>query len=611
MIALRLYRALPKEYRLRLVQLLPPQRQLWLVRRLVRISARRTAVPVGQTRRARDHGDRVQAEVVAQATPLELWQRNLDRVTQALDAAGIDYFVVRHLDYLRSAVAVPVQRKAEVLRMVAGLDRVCVRYVDASGRRVNAKRPRAIVQVFQPVTDPYGNQVLGQEFACEIEFWRTVPSQDGGPPRLVAPRGNELAESVPAVGEIVTAPAARLNRFVPTSAPAVYRTRSEFAALSPEHVDFPIDAVYTWVDGDDTDWQQRKNAALRAQGKAEINEVGANASRYLSRDELRYSLRSLIAYAPWIRQIYLVTDDQVPAWLDLEHPRVRVVRHREIFGDTGQLPTFNSHAIESRLHRIDGLAEHFIYVNDDMFFGRPLLPTMFFHANGIAKFFPSPAQLDVGPATVHDAPVTAAGKNNRRHIEERFGRVISQKMRHVPYPLRKSVLQEIENALPEEVLATAGHQFRHPKDLSIPSSLQHYWSYMTGRAVPGSIRYTYADLAHPSTPVQLAFLLARRHCDVFCLNDTDSSEVLLSEQHAMLTDFLSAYFPFRAPFELPPEVEAERARLTASARAATYLPGGSGGLEGNALTDVPDRRSADVGRPRSGDPVSVGEQVAG
>ena len=80
------------------------------------------------------------------------------------------------------------------------------------------------------------------------------------------------------------------------------------------------------------------------------------------------------------------------------------------------------------------------------------MPTKFFHANGIAKFFPSTAQLEAGPATVHDAPVTAAGKNNRRHVEERFGRCITQKMQHVPYALQKSVLEEIEAQLPDEVL---------------------------------------------------------------------------------------------------------------------------------------------------------------
>ncbi|MCG5443689.1 stealth family protein [Micromonospora sp. NIE79] len=586
---LRPHRVVPKAYRDKLIQLVPPQRQLWLVRRLTQVTAaRRSRTAPGEVRQVRDvDGHRVQARVVEEATPLALRQRNLDLVTRALDKAGIDGFHVRHADDLRSAIAVPRKHRVKVLKVLAratSTDGVTLRFVDSGRREVSASHRDAIAQVFHAVTDPFGHTVLGSAFACEVEFWRTVSPQEKPEADLVAPRGNQVATAVPETGETIRVPASQLSRFVPAGGPATYRTRSEFAGLGHEHITFPIDLVYTWVDGDDSDWQARKNAALREHGQAEINLVGAHSSRYASRDELRYSLRSVVSFAPWVRQIYLVTDDQVPPWLDVEHPTVRVVRHREIFGDTGQLPTFNSHAIESRLHLIPGLSEHFIYVNDDMFFGRPLLPTTFFHANGIAKFFPSPAQLDVGPATVYDAPVTAAGKNNRRHIEERFGRTITQKMRHVPYPLRRSVLEDIERHLPAEVVGTAGHQFRHPKDLSIPSSLQHYWSFFSGQAVPGSIRYTYADLAEPSTPVKLANLLARRHCDVFCLNDTDSGEVLLSEQLAMLTDFLSAYFPFRAPFELPAEVEAERARMTATARAATYLPEAAAVTGEQALT---------------------------
>ena len=67
---------------------------------------------------------------------------------------------------------------------------------------------------------------------------------------------------------------------------------------------------------------------------------------------------------------------------------------------------------------------------------------------------------------------------------------------------------------------------------------------------------------------RLAFLLARRHCDVFCLNDTDSAAVALTEQAAMLADFLPQYFPFRSPFELPDEVAEERARFSATELAA-------------------------------------------
>ncbi|GAB3846569.1 stealth family protein [Micromonospora andamanensis] len=517
------------------------------------------------------------AEVAEQATPLAMWQRNLDLVTNALDGAGIDYFCVRHKNDLQSAVAVPLARKGEALRALQQLTQqpqVTVRLTNGAGKRATPKQRAAVVQVFSSVSDPDSVTVLGSEFACEVEFWHVTTPDDRPITEIVAPRGNQVASSLPAQGQTVAVPTSRLTRLAPERGePGRYRSRAEFAGLGYEHITFPIDAVYTWVDGNDTDWMQRKNLALlEQQPGSEISDVAANASRYVSRDELRYSLRSLVAFLPWIRMIYLVTDDQVPPWLDVAHPMIKVVPHRDIFGGTGRLPSFNSHAIESRLHRIAGLSEHFIYINDDMFFGRPLLPTKFFHANGLAKFFPSPAQLDVGPATIHDAPVTAAGKNNRRHIQERFGRTITQKMRHVPYPLRKSVLEDIERELTDEVLATAQHQFRHPGDLSIPSSLQHYWSYLSGKAAPGSIAYSYADLGHPSAPIQLARLLTRRDRDAFCLNDTDSAEVSLPQQHAMLSEFLSAYFPFRAPFELPAHLEAERSSQTATALAAASLP---------------------------------------
>src|SRR5690606_34822605 len=435
----------------------------------------------------------------------------------------------------------------------------------------------AVLQVFHAVTSQTGSLVLGSKYACEIEFWL----EEKG--KLIAPRRNAVGGVVSAKYEPVMADEHVFSRLAGRNASRQYQTREEFACLGIDMVDFPIDAVYTWVDGSDPEWQNRKNAALATQGDGELSELAANSSRYLNRDELRYSLRSLVCFAPWIRHIYLVTDDQIPPWLDPHHPMITVIRHREIFGETGVLPTFNSHAIESRLHRIRGLSEHFLYVNDDMFFGRMVYPTTFFHPNGIAKFFLSRAQMGAGPASIDDAPVDAAAKNNRTIIQDRYGRFISRKMKHVPYPLRKSVLEEIDQALNAQVLATASHQFRHPGDLSIPSSLHHYWALMTGRSVPGSIRYAYADLGHPSTPLRLRELLAKRRWDVFCLNDTDSGDVSHAEQMAMMSEFLPAYFPFRAPFELPDDVAAERARLGATqlAKELLDLPTGLAGAGRN------------------------------
>jgi hypothetical protein len=507
-------------------------------------------------------------------TPAEAWRHNLDAVTAVLDREGIDYFAVRPVSDVHSAIAVNRAERGRTLaalRCAPELRGAEVRVGEIDDRGFRARRTATTgAQVYVPFTDPLGATVLGSGSACEIEFWRTVAGQGGAPDTVAGPRRNRIASVLPAAAEAVSVPACSLSGIVPVDDEVRYRTRSEFSAVLADDVRFPIDAVFTWVDGDDPDWLERKNVTLAEFGHQQINAVATNHSRFTSRDELKYALRSIVAYAPWIRRIFLVTDDQIPPWLDDSDPRLTVVSHRELFGGTGSLPTFNSHAIESRLHLIPGLAEHFVYFNDDMFLGRPVLPTAFFHANGIAKFFLSTAQLEAGPATAFDAPVTAAGKNNRRHVQELFGRGIAQKMQHVPYPLQRSVLAEIEERLPQDVLQTAAHPFRHPRDLSIPSSLQHYWAYLTGRAVPGMIKYTYADLAHASTPVQLAFLLARRHYDVFCLNDTDSATVAMAEQAAMMADFLPYYFPFRSPFELPEEVAAERAAFSATqlARAA-------------------------------------------
>src|SRR5882757_7067331 len=166
-------------------------------------------------------------------------------------------------------------------------------------------------------------------------------------------------------------------------------------------VGFPIDLVYTWVDGADPIWRARRDAAWAAANPGEHSTLAANPSRYANRDELRYALRSLAVHADWVRTIYIVTDRQVPPWLNLEHPRVRVVDHTAIFAGGAGLPTFNSHAIESRLHHIEGLAEHYLYLNDDMFFGRPCVPEDFFVGNGLARLFPSPKPLPDGPPGRH------------------------------------------------------------------------------------------------------------------------------------------------------------------------------------------------------------------
>lgn len=108
-----------------------------------------------------------------------------------------------------------------------------------------------------------------------------------------------------------------------------------------------------------------------------------SASRFEDNEELRYSLRSVERHAPWVRHIFIVTNGQIPSWLNLDNPRVSVVTHQDIFLNHSHLPTFSSPAIETHIHRIPGLSQKFIYLNDDVMFGKDVWPDDFYsHSKG-------------------------------------------------------------------------------------------------------------------------------------------------------------------------------------------------------------------------------------
>jgi hypothetical protein len=123
-----------------------------------------------------------------------------------------------------------------------------------------------------------------------------------------------------------------------------------------------IDIVFTWVDGNDPIHVQ----LLKYYNSPETK------NRFYNNDELKYSLRSIEKYAPWARYIFIVTNDQIPSWLDKNHPKIKLISHKQIFPNKSHLPTFNSLAIESHLHRIPGLSRRFLYFNDDILLGKPI-----------------------------------------------------------------------------------------------------------------------------------------------------------------------------------------------------------------------------------------------
>ncbi len=491
-------------------------------------------------------------------TPLAAREANRSALTALLDSVGVPYFAVRGTVDHGTVVAVAEDDRERVLGAVfRGLGQypghLSVIDPDAPrpARPVSSRDPKAwrdvatarVVQVSWYRTDPGRHLLLGHEYGCAIEFWRPHGTH------LVAPRANRATWAVAMNSQNVLGAARLFSRFVsdwtPEHLAPALATRPEFLVNCADDIAFPVDAVYTWVDGNDPAWKQRK---ARAKGEVYHAESASDA-RFISRDELRYSVRSLHLFAPWIRNVYIVTDDQVPAWLREDVPGLRIATHREIFRNPADLPTFNSHSIESQLHHIEGLAEHFLYFNDDMFMGRPVAPHSFFTPSGIARYFPSRNRIPQGPVAETDTPVDAACKNNRALLLERFGRVITQPMEHIPYALRRSAMEEAERDFPEAWARTSASRFRAMTDLSPTSSFALYYAALTGRAQPGSMPFTYLQLAVPDLADRLQRLLDGRNQDTFCLNDAFSTPEDIEAQQELLDGFLNAYFPTPSPHE--------------------------------------------------------------
>lgn len=143
-----------------------------------------------------------------------------------------------------------------------------------------------------------------------------------------------------------------------------------------KHDAYPVDMVYLWCDGNDPEFSRRK-ALYQKKAQHTDEAEGGNPVRFFDNEELKYSLRSLEMYAPWIRHVFIVTDRQKPKWLDTECSKVTVVDHSEIIPKE-IIPCFNSSVIERYIAFIPRLAEHFLYANDDIFFGAPVAKDFFF-----------------------------------------------------------------------------------------------------------------------------------------------------------------------------------------------------------------------------------------
>ncbi len=306
-----------------------------------------------------------------------------------------------------------------------------------------------------------------------------------------------------------------------------------------------IDLVFLWVDGNDPKWIARRDACIGKTTSADNNCKG----RYADNDELKYSLRSVEKYAPWIRRIFIVTDNQVPEWLDTSNPKIQIVDHTEILPPES-LPCFNSRIIEHHLHKIPGLAEHFLYANDDMLINRPVTPATFFAEDGLPKvmlikkrfaklafWYKKNVKRQLLTTKVQ------AQHNAAMLVEKKYGKYYGHKSHHNIDAYLKSNHLYTRELFAEEIGRTLGNHTRSTDD--VQRIIYTYVALAEKRAhiefVPNSVSFRLA--IHKA---QLYEDFKKYNPVLFCVND---SQFATDNDRQRSTVFLSQLFPDKSAFE--------------------------------------------------------------
>jgi hypothetical protein len=268
------------------------------------------------------------------------------------------------------------------------------------------------------------------------------------------------------------------------------------------------------------------------------NTHGNKINRFRETGTLEYALHAVKIYLPWVHKIFIVTanEDEVPCWLGKENSDVKVISHKEIWPQSkmmNELPTFNSIAIETHIHRIPNLTEHFIYLNDDMFIGKPLPKSYFFDAKGRPLVSLNPNDKVLGVPNV--------GKMRSPHY------LIGT---HGPYVARKSTIELVQTTWTKYFSRTSSSRCRTPQDtqsryknaVKPPFWVYNWYGLATNTSVGNVTGVKFMDM-HFTPKTFYKKLLTDPPAEFFTLNDDFSpNPVVASAEISRLDRFLTRYY---------------------------------------------------------------------
>lgn len=332
-----------------------------------------------------------------------------------------------------------------------------------------------------------------------------------------------------------------------------------------KNLKYPIDFVVPWVDDTDPVWRAKKAKYTGMEMREGNTEV-----RYRDWDTLKYWFRGIEKFAPWVRYIYFVTDNQKPEWLNVNHPKLKWVKHTD-FIPAEYLPTFSCQAIEWNLHRIEGISEQFVFFNDDVFMIRETEPEDFF-VNGLpcdlpclgplypSNFFSHILFNNIELINRHFSLRRSIKENPKKWIMQQpisgliklllYGRrdlIPNSVSPHIQLSYLKETYHTLWNLEYDKIHATCCSKLR-TKDV-ITSYCVRDWQIFSGKFHPkkpiGKNFHT-ATMSH--SPDALEYLRKRKG-KVICLNDSEDEQDFELHKKQILEVF-EKILPDKSAFEL-------------------------------------------------------------
>ncbi len=294
---------------------------------------------------------------------------------------------------------------------------------------------------------------------------------------------------------------------------------------------FPVDAVITWVDGADPAHKLKLDQYLASIGGARPR--AASSARFHNSGEIDYCVTSLLRFAPWIRTIFIVTDAQIPELIyklqgtRYEH-KVKIVDHKTIFsGYELHLPTFNSNSISALLWKIPGLAENFLFLNDDFALLRPVNEQDFFREQKVVLRGSWRKYSELIFRTKIKLWFEKFISNNKNDIGQQkcsysVGQELSAKhlgfktyyfqVQHNPHPWRRSTLMAFFNANPKLLEFSVSYRLRSAKQFIIDALAAHLELKQFGAITDNRLK-TLQLKPNNQALVRIQYKLAKADCD--------------------------------------------------------------------------------------------------